>query len=123
MTEAERVVVDGTTPDRLDSAPCVVLLARVGSEIVSLPGACCRTILSHIRGTADVLLAIEPGGSSPEREFVPAPLISLRPAGMRVRPAVLDRVCSVVSNDQEHAQLRRTYRIIVLHGGNGYKVG
>lgn len=35
MTEAERVVVDADAPDRVDSAPCVVLLARVGSEAVS----------------------------------------------------------------------------------------
>lgn len=123
MTEAERVV-DGAIPDRLDSAPCVVLLARVGSELVSwLRLLYLDPSLFIIRGTADALLAIEPGGSSPEREFVPATLISLRPAGIRVRPAVLENVCCVGQPRSGQARLERTYRIVVLHGGEESQVG
>lgn len=52
------------------SAPCVVLLGRVG---------------------CDEVLAIEPGGKMPDRELVLAELISLSPAaGMRVRAGARD---------------------------------
>jgi hypothetical protein len=59
------------------------VLGRVASGVVSS----CRNMgsMSSIRDMLIALLAIDPGGMMPEREFVVAELASRSPCGMRVR--------------------------------------